>query len=75
MHNTAVGHGDTAITGGKYNTFVGSEAGDGVDDADYDVAVGYNALINCGQLKCCFGADATRSLYKSNNTAVLVTEQ
>ena len=33
-----------AITTGYYNTVIGAEAGDGFDDARYNVAVGMRAL-------------------------------
>ena len=45
MFNTALGYeAGVAITTGIQNTIIGAKAGDATTDADFNVAVGYNAL-------------------------------
>jgi hypothetical protein len=71
-NNTAVGYiAGAAITSGYENTFVGAEAGDGTDDGQGCVAVGFQALsANCGNNNTAIGKKAGRQITGTNNTCV-----
>jgi len=71
-NNVAVGFSAGAeIVGGLQNTILGSLAGDGFDDANNNVAVGYLALsANAGNANTACGANALQVATGADNTAL-----
>ena len=70
-HNTAVGHlAGSGITTGVQNTFLGSRAGDALQDADFNVAIGFEALTTdtLGSKSVAVGTFALKD--QSSTTAV-----
>jgi hypothetical protein len=72
MYNTAVGlNAGVAVTTGIQNTFLGGLAGDGTDDGQANVAVGYLALsANCGDDNVAIGEQALKDCVGSRNTSI-----
>jgi len=71
-YNVAVGYQTgVVLETGIQNVFIGGLAGDGTDDGDGNVAVGFQALSgNCGDSNTAVGVDAGIAITGSTNTVI-----